>query len=151
MGDVEKARRAAERAAREALQATYVSAVGDLGVATAQDAEAQRGVETAQNTARQLIDNARTESAALIEAARRVAATTASSYAEAHSAAIEVGWTPTQLRDMGYPSPTRRGKAAYEKSVPRASATRNSAAAVPDTATAEPLPDGSENSATALS
>ena len=105
MADVKRARREAEKAAREALSGTLVGVAGDLGAALAGQHEAADTVQAARVKAEGIIEAARREATALIEDAERDAATAAETYAAAWAAAKQAGWTPAQLRAMGYDKP----------------------------------------------
>lgn len=105
MADVRRVRRDAEKAAREALSGTLVDKAGALGVALAGQAEATETVTTARAKAATLIEAAHAEGAALITSAQADASTADDAYAAAWNASKQAGWTPAQLRAMGYPKP----------------------------------------------
>ena len=105
MADVRTARRNAEKAARDALAGTLVGAAGELGVARATQQEAGAGVDAAAEKGRQLLEAAQLEAAALLDRARAQVAEADTGYASAWQGARDAGWTPAQLRGMGYPAP----------------------------------------------
>lgn len=78
MADARKARRDAEKAARDALSGTLVGTAGDLGVAHAARQDAQ--VKEAADSAGEAL----------------------TTYAEAWAAARDAGWSQAQLKAMGY-------------------------------------------------
>ena len=110
MADVRRARREAEKAAREALSGTLVEQAGELGVALAGQAEAAENVAAARAKAKALVDVAHAEGAALIAAADLDAVRADDTYAAVWHASRDAGWNPVQLRTMGYAKPpiTRR-------------------------------------------
>jgi hypothetical protein len=105
MADVRTARRNAEKVARDALAGTLVGAAGELGVARATQQEAGAGVDAAVEKGRQLLEAARLEAAALLDRAQAQVAEADTGYASAWQGARDAGWTPAQLRGMGYPVP----------------------------------------------
>lgn len=116
MADVKRARREAEKAARDALSGTLVGAAGDLGAALAGQQEAAEAVQTARAKGEAIIEAARREAAAVVEAAVVEASAAGESYTAAWNAAKDAGWTPAQLRSMGYSKPP-----ATRKTAPRTS------------------------------
>ena len=105
MTDAQRARRDAEKAAREALNGTLVDKAGELGVALAAQAEAADAVTAGRAKATALLDAAHADGAALISAAQAKAAQAHATYAAAWHASKDAGWTPAQLRSMGYTKP----------------------------------------------
>lgn len=116
MVDVKRARREAEKAAREALSGTLVGVAGDLGAALAGQQEATAAVQTAHAKGESIIEAARREAAAVVQAAEVEASAAGESYTAAWNAAKDAGWTPAQLRSMGYSKPP-----ASRKTAPRTS------------------------------
>ena len=105
MADVRTARRNAEKVARDALAGTLVGAAGELGVARATQQEAGAGMDAAVEKGRQLLEAARLEAAALLDRAQAQVAEADTGYASAWQGARDAGWTPAQLRGMGYSAP----------------------------------------------
>ena len=118
MTDVRRARREAEKAAREALSGTLVGVAGDLGAALAGQQEATAAVQTARAKGEVIIEAANREAAAVVEAAVVEASAAGETYTAAWDAAKDAGWTPAQLRSMGYSKPP-----AARKTAPRTSQT----------------------------
>ena len=136
MVDSRKARRNAEKAAREALSGTLVGVAGDLGAAMAAREEAANIIGAAQTKAEAILATARREAAAVIEAAEGEAVTAREAYATAWTAAKDAGWTPAQLRSMGYDKPptarkntATRTATGSQRPAETASAERETAAA----------------------
>lgn len=112
MTDVRRARREAEKVAREALNGTLVDKAGELGVALAGQADAAANVAAARVKAEAIIEAAQAEGAALVAAAQAEAGEAGKAYAAAWNAGKDAGWSPAQLRAMGYAKPSsRRGSA----------------------------------------
>lgn len=111
MADTRKARRDAEKAAKEALGTTLVDAAGDLGAAHAEQQAAADVVQTAKNKAEEIRRAAETEAAAVITDAEQHVTTANTTYAAAWNAAKSAGWTPAQLRSMGYTKPPTQRRA----------------------------------------
>lgn len=112
MADVRGARRAAEKAARERLAGPLISAVGELGVAIAQQTAAGAGVGTAEQRAHEHMQQAQVEADAMVAEARSQIGVADEQYRKAHEAAVTAGWATAALADMGYdapatPKPTR--------------------------------------------
>ncbi len=105
MADVRRARREAEKAAREALSGTLVDKAGELGVALAGQNEASENVTEARSKARALVEAAQAEGEALVAAAEAEAGKADEVYAAAWNAGKDAGWSPAQLRAMGYAKP----------------------------------------------
>ena len=101
----------AEKAAKEALGTTLVDAAGDLGAAHAEQQAAANVVQTAKDRADEIRRAAETEAATVIADAEQHVTTANTTYAAAWNAAKSAGWTPAQLRSMGYTKPPtqRRG------------------------------------------
>ncbi len=130
MADARRARREAEKAARDALSGTLVGVAGDLGAAAAGQQDAAVTVDVARAKAATIVEAARREAAAVIAFAEHEEAAAAQTYAAAWSAARDAGWTPAQLRSMGYGKPPTSRKAAIR---PSATGTGNT-----ETAASEP-------------
>ena len=107
--DVRDARRAAEKAARDLLNAR-TRVVGDLAVATAARAKATDAAARAGDQGRALVEAAKREAASITEAAAIVVADADAGYAAAHRAATAAGWQPAELTALGFPAPTRFGR-----------------------------------------
>jgi len=95
----------AEKAAKEALGTTLVDAAGDLGAAHAEQQAAANVVQTAKDRADEIRRAAETEAATVIADAEQHVTTANTTYAAAWNAAKSAGWTPAQLRSMGYTKP----------------------------------------------
>lgn len=121
MADVRRARREAEKAAREALSGTLVDKAGELGVALAGQTEAAENVAAARDRAKALVEAAQAEGAALVAAVEAEASHADEAYAAAWNASKDAGWNPAQLRSMGYAKPP-----ATRRSAPIAGATATS-------------------------
>jgi hypothetical protein len=100
-------RRQAEQAARELL-GTRVAAVGDLADAARRRAGATEDVTAARSRADELVRAARRDGDALVEQARADEVAAGGVYAAAFQAAVDAGWTPAQLNELGYLTPPRR-------------------------------------------
>ena len=100
-------RRAAERAAREALGAR-VAAVGDLGAAVARREAALAGPDRARARTEELLTAARAEGRRLAEDARAELAAAHEHYATVYTAATAAGWAAGDLAGLGYDPPPRR-------------------------------------------
>jgi len=111
MADTRKARREAEKAAKETLGTTLVDAAGDLGAAHAEQQAAAELVQAAKNKADEIRRSAETEAAAVIAVAEQQVTTASTTYAAAWNAAKTAGWTPAQLRTMGYTKPPTQRRA----------------------------------------
>jgi len=112
MADTRKARRDAEKAAKETLGTTLVDAAGDLGAAHAEQQAAAEVVQAAKNKADEIRRAAETEAAAVIADAAQQVTTANTTYAAAWNAAKTAGWTPAQLRTMGYTKPPTQRRAS---------------------------------------
>lgn len=97
MADVRKARRHAEKAARDALSGTLVGTAGDLGVAHAARQDAQTEIETATKRGQEIV-----AAATLVKEAEDSAGEALTAYATAWTAARDAGWSQAQLKSMGY-------------------------------------------------
>lgn len=109
--DAKEARRAAEKAAREAMTAK-VAVVGDLGAVHTDYTGAADQIEAARAKGRELIAAAEARAAELVDAATEAQRTLGDRYATAHRSAVDVGWSSAELARMGFPAPTgarRRG------------------------------------------
>lgn len=102
MADVRKARRDAEKAARDALSGTLVGTAGDLGVAHAARQDAQTEIETGTERGQEIVAAAQREAATLVKEAENSAGEGRTAYATAWTAARDAGWSQTQLQAMGY-------------------------------------------------
>jgi len=100
-------RAAAERAALAAL-GPHVTAVGDLAAAHAGQNAAAGGIDQARAQAAALLEEARAEGRRLQDAAAARRGQADDDYAHRYQGAIDLGWTPAQLADLGYPGPGRR-------------------------------------------
>src|SRR5689334_2310789 len=106
MDDARRARRDAEKAALVALNGTLVSAAGALGVARAEREHAKATVETARVRATEILEAAHYEAATVVAAAEDEARVASEAYSASWYAAKEAGWSPAQLRSMGYVKPS---------------------------------------------
>lgn len=111
MADTRKARRDAEKAAKETLGTTLVDAAGDIGAAHAEQQAAADVVQTAKTKAEEIRRAAETEAAAVIADAEQHVTIANTTYATAWNAAKTAGWTPAQLRSMGYTKPPTQRRA----------------------------------------
>lgn len=120
MADARKARRDAEKAARDALSGTLVGTAGDLGVAHAARQGAQTEIETATKRGQEIVAAAQSEAATLVTEAAHGADEALTAYATAWTAARDAGWSPAQLTAMGYEKATvpRKAKPATVKAAP---------------------------------
>lgn len=82
------------------------AAVSDRGV------EAQAGGGVLAGAEESIIEAARREAAAVVEAAEAEASAAGETYTAAWNAAKDAGWTPAQLRSMGYSKPPASRKTA---------------------------------------
>lgn len=73
MADARKARRDAEKVARDALSGTLVGTAGDLGVAHAARQDAPTEIETATKRGQEIVAAAQSEAATLVSAAEHSA------------------------------------------------------------------------------
>jgi hypothetical protein len=105
VADVRKARRDAEKAAREALSQTLVGVAGELGVALAEERVTAADVEAARTKSAEIIASAKREARSVLDAAESIAASASATYAHRWVAAKDAGWTAAQLRAMGYDQP----------------------------------------------
>ena len=110
MADARKARRDAEKAALDVFAGTMVGAAGAIGEARAAQQDAEETVATAARKAADIIAAAKVQAAAVTAAADAEVTAAADRYADAYTAARDAGWTPAQLKTMGYdkPAATRR-------------------------------------------
>ena len=116
MADVKKARKAAEKAALDALSGTLVGSAGDLGAALAAQQDAIESIKAAHRKADALLEAARREGDQLIAAAEEAAATAATEFAQAWQKAARLGglrrsyarWdTPRRHRQRAARRPSR--------------------------------------------
>ena len=105
MVDTRRARRDAERVALETLSGTMVGKAGQLGVAVADQMACADTVAAAANRARQIIEAAHQEADAVVQAAEAEQLEADGVYATAWTDARQAGWSPAQLRGMGYARP----------------------------------------------
>lgn len=120
MADARKARRDAEKAARDALSGTLVGTAGDLGVAHAARQDAQTEIETATKRGQEIVAAAQREAATLVKEAEDSAGEALTGYATAWTAARDAGWSQAQLKAMGYEKATvpRKVEPATVKAAP---------------------------------
>jgi hypothetical protein len=111
MADKRAARRDATQAARKLLQGTLLAAAADLGEAHAGLAQARDGIEAAAARGQELVRQAHEAADRLVAAAREHVAEVEQSYASQWRTAVDAGWTPAQLREMGYTAPASRRRA----------------------------------------
>lgn len=112
MADKRAARRDATQAARKLLQGTLLAAAADLGEAHAGLAQARDGIDAAAARGRELVRQAHEAADRLVAAAREDVAEVEQAYTARWRAALDAGWTPAQLREMGYTAPPSRRRAA---------------------------------------
>lgn len=103
----ERARRRAEATAHELLNGTLIGSAGDLGVISSERDAAELAISDAEQQAQQIRDDADKRAQELIDVARERAAAVENRYADAWRAARATGWSPAQLRGMGYRRPPR--------------------------------------------
>src|SRR4051794_11033717 len=97
MTDARTARRAAEQAAREAMQSQMITSVGDLAASVAAQEAALGGVERAEAEGRKLVEEARKKATALVKAARGKVKDGEKGYTTARAAALAAGWSDAKL------------------------------------------------------
>lgn len=102
MADLRKARREAEKTARDALSGTLVGTAGELGVAQAAQKDAAESISVARAKAAAIVAAAKREADAVIAAAEVESRNADKTYADTWHAAKNAGWSATQLRGMGY-------------------------------------------------
>lgn len=122
-------RKTAEKAALDALAGDMVAVIGDLAVATADVSSATDAVSVAAMRAQELVAAATREGEALVAAAGAGVDEALDIYARNWARAKAAGWSPAQLRSMGYDQPKKRPR----KVVP-AAVTTDSAAGQPSDA-----------------
>jgi hypothetical protein len=107
MAQAAAARRAAEKAALERLAGPLIGAVGELGVAVAEQQAAAGEVTAAEERAREHVRRAQQEADRMLADAHARVATADDGYRQAQEAAVTAGWSPAALTEMGYASPAR--------------------------------------------
>lgn len=105
--DSRKARREAERAARDRLGNDLIAVVGDLGVALALHSDAESRVEGVRAEATAHVEKAKLEAKTMVEAAQAAVRDAEQEYRSTYDRALEAGWSNGKLKDMGYPAPRR--------------------------------------------
>jgi len=110
VAEVRGTRPAAEKAARDRLAGLLIGAAGELGVAIAQRAAAGAGVAQAEERAREHVRRAHDEAERVIADAREAVSAAEEEYRRAHEAAVQAGWAPAALADMGYEPPPKWGR-----------------------------------------
>jgi hypothetical protein len=100
--DTRNARRSAEKAARELINARS-AVIGELGVAHAERLKLAAEVDGAAEEGRRLTSVAALRAAELVGAAHDRSRSGQERYAEAIAAAVAAGWTMSDLRAMGFP------------------------------------------------
>ncbi len=125
MAEGREARRAAERTARERLAGPLISAVGELGVAVAGREAAAAAVATATERAREHVRRAQIEADQMVSMASEAVTAAEEEYRLAHAAAVEAGWSPAALEDMGYASPSQQRRARSRFNTRRAQTDSN--------------------------
>lgn len=108
MADKRSVRRDATQAAHRLLQGTLLAAAADLGEVHAELTQARDGIETAVARGQDLVRHAQEAADKLVAAARQGALEVEQDYAARWRAAQDTGWSPAQLREMGYPTPPSR-------------------------------------------
>lgn len=126
--DAREARRAAEKAARDLINAR-ATVIGDLGVAASAHTDSATAVTRAHERAAALIEEARQQGAQLVEAAEQDAAAAAATYADAITAALAAGWTREELTSLQFAPPTARSPRRKQRSAGKTTATADSTTA----------------------
>jgi hypothetical protein len=100
--DTRTARRAAEKAARDLINARS-AVIGELGVAHAERLRLAADVDNAAEEGQRLRVAAAARAADLMAAAHDGERTGEERYTDALAAAVAAGWTMSDLRAMGFP------------------------------------------------
>ncbi len=130
MADVRKARRDAEKAALDVLAGTMVGAAGALGEARAAQQEAADTVAAAAVKAADILAAAKVQADSVTAAAEAHVVAAAEGYADAYTAARDAGWTPVQLKTMGYEKPATGRRTTTSDTAARTDADRPAVSAV---------------------
>ena len=128
MADARKARRDAEKAALDVLAGTMVGAAGAIGEARAAQQEAADAAAAAIEKAAEIIAAAKRQADTVISAAQGNISAADDDYSAAYTAARDAGWTPTQLKTMGYDKPATTRRTTPVAADPGAAPTAHAAA-----------------------
>ncbi len=116
--DARRARRAAEKAARDLIN-SRAALVGELGVMHAERARLAEEVKAAAEQGRQLIADAEAEASSLVTSAQDLSRAGDQLYADAYQVAATGGWTAADLTTLGFEpasiGPRRRRAPATEQ------------------------------------
>lgn len=85
-----------------------VAAVGQLADRAADREAAADHVTQARETARELLDRAKSDGRRLVDHALNAAETAEDDYGRAYREALDAGWSNPELQQMGYPAPARQ-------------------------------------------